>query len=191
MLLLNIRWMEWLTYDPLTLDASTKGVKITLDHLSVETFGEAGLMAKWDSLLIQQEKNSWKKSPFDTFRLLFPSATLHTQLPSNPECSAHFSSTVALVLPWQWLTSVCRVTLHSQTRDIWESRPPVMSTFPWVFCSWGGGGRSSQELVRATGRSQHSHSLSHTQIQAASLSLTGTTLIHCRCQPPSECVSCH
>lgn len=89
------------------------------------------------------------------------------QLPSNPECSAHFSSTVALVLPWQWLTSVCRVTLHSQTWDIWESRPPVMSTFPWVLCSWGGGGRSSQELVRATGRGQHSHSLSHTQIQAA------------------------
>lgn len=97
---------------------------------------------------------------------------------ATPESQTHTHSscTVALVLPWQWLTGVCRATLQSQTWDIWESRPPVMSTFPWVLCGWGGGGRSSQELVRATGTPSHP--------QTASLSLTGTTHIHSRCRPP-------
>lgn len=45
-MLLNISWMVLSTYDPLAWVASSKGVKITLEHLSVETFGEAGLMAK-------------------------------------------------------------------------------------------------------------------------------------------------
>lgn len=75
--------------------------------------------------------------------------------------------TVTLVLYWQWLTGIGRVTPKSQTWDIWKFRPPVMSTFPWALCGWDGSGRSSQEFVRATGRSKHI--LSHTQKHTCSL----------------------
>lgn len=55
-------------------------------------------------------------------------------------------------------------------------------------------GACQNNRKRLTHTLAHSHSLSHTHLehtQTASLSLTGTTLIHSCCQSPTECVSCH